>query len=103
MTEAETNNTARREPPATTDVKTEDISAVVANVASRVAALNVSSMAKAYEKLVVPAFPSSGEMTNWQIAVGLACVCSGGFSDELEVDWLSECSLEQKLRRASSF
>ncbi|MFM7978660.1 MAG: hypothetical protein ACKPKO_05040, partial [Candidatus Fonsibacter sp.] len=31
-------------------------------------------------------------MANWQITIGLNCVCVGGFSDELEVAWLAECS-----------
>ena len=31
-------------------------------------------------------------MANWTIALGLACACSGGFSDELEVAWLAACS-----------
>ena len=53
--------------------------------------MNASLMSKAYEKLVVPTFPTSGEMTNWMIALGLSCVC-GGFSDELEIAWLAECS-----------
>ena len=46
--------------------------------------MNASLMSKAYEKLVVPTFPTSGEMTNWMIALGLSYVC-GGLSDELEV------------------
>ena len=91
------SNTVRRTTtgaPATTDVKSDDITVVAAYVASRAAVLHVSLMAKAHDnnKLVVPAFFSSGEMANWQIALGLACVCSGGFSDELEVAWLSERS-----------
>ena len=53
--------------------------------------MNASLMSKAYEKLVVPTFPTSGEMTNWMIALGLSCVC-WGFSDEMEIDWLAECS-----------
>ena len=40
-----------------------DITTVAATVASK-AAMNASLMSKAYEKLVVPTFPSSGEMTN---------------------------------------
>ena len=31
-----------------------------------------------YEKLVVPPFPLSGEMTNLVIAIGLRCLCAGG-------------------------
>ena len=56
---------------------TGDPTAVAATVASQVA-ISASMMAKAYEKLVIPAFPSSGEKTNWMIGLGLACVCSGG-------------------------
>ena len=67
-----------------------DITAVAATVASK-AAMNAGLMSKAYEKPVVPTFPASGEMTNWMIALGLSCVC-GGFSDELEIAWLAECS-----------
>ena len=60
VTEGEMSNTVRRESLAATEVRTEDISAVAANVASRAPALNVSLMAKAYENLVIPSFPSSG-------------------------------------------
>ena len=49
----------------------DDLTAVAATVASRAAVLNVS-------------------MTNWTIALGLARVCSGGFSDEVEVAWIAE-------------
>ena len=68
-----------------------DITAVAATVASK-AAINASIMAKAFAKLVVPAFPASREMTNWMIALGLVCVCSGGLSDKLDIAWLAECS-----------
>ena len=67
-----------------------DVTAVATSVASK-AAVHASLMAKAYEKLVVPTFPASGEMTNWMIHLGLSCVCVG-FSDELEVAWLAACS-----------
>ena len=33
-------------------------------------------------------------MTTWTIALGLDCVCSGGFSDELDIDWLAKRSSE---------
>ena len=69
----------------------DDTTAIAATMASR-AATNASIMSKAYEKFVCSPFPSSGEMANWTIALGLACVCSGGFSDELEVAWLAKCS-----------
>ena len=68
-----------------------DITAVAATVASK-AAISVSILAKAYEKLNIPAFPTSGEMRNWMISLGLACVVGGGFSDELEIAWLAERS-----------
>ena len=31
-------------------------------------------------------------MTSWMIALGLASVVGGGFSDELDIAWLAECS-----------
>ncbi|MFM7982026.1 MAG: hypothetical protein ACKPKO_22175 [Candidatus Fonsibacter sp.] len=46
---------------------------------------------KTYEKLNVPPFPRSGEMTNWTYSLGIATVVAGGFGDEQEVTWLSEC------------
>ena len=53
-----------------------DVTAVAHAVASK-AAMNASLMSKAYEKLVIPSFPASGEMTNWMISLGLSCVCGG--------------------------
>jgi len=46
---------------------------------------------KSYEKLSVPSFPRSGDITNWIYALGIATVCSGNFGDEQEVIWLREC------------
>lgn len=77
---------------ATGENKVEDLATVAANVASRVVVLNVSIMAKANGELVVPAYPSLGEMTNSQISLSFARVRSGGFSDELAFAWLAERS-----------
>ncbi|MFM7988286.1 MAG: hypothetical protein ACKPKO_54130, partial [Candidatus Fonsibacter sp.] len=63
-----------------------------ARKASQAAALAHSmSHSKTYEKLNVPRFPRSGDMTNWTYYLGIATVVAGGFGDEQEVKWLSEC------------
>ena len=64
------NGAGQGDTPTTLEGKVDDLTAVAAMVASRVAALNVSLLAKAYEKLVNLACPSSGEMTNRPIALG---------------------------------
>ena len=56
--------------------------------AAATAATEHSQNNKAYEKLSVPSFPESGEMTNWIYSIGTATVVSGCFGDELEVKWL---------------
>ena len=54
--------------------------------AAATAATEHSQNNKAYEKLSVPSFPKSGEMTNWIYSLGTATVVSGCFCDELEVE-----------------
>ena len=59
--------------------------------AASLAATEHSQNNKAYEKLSVPSFPKSGEMTNWVYSLGTATVVSGCFGYELEAKWLREC------------
>ena len=64
----------------------------VARKAAQAAAMEHSmNHSKTYEKLNVPPFPRSGEMTNWTYSLGIATVVAGGFGDEQEVKWLGEC------------
>ncbi|MFM7979633.1 MAG: hypothetical protein ACKPKO_09990, partial [Candidatus Fonsibacter sp.] len=65
---------------------------IAAKKAAQAAAMEHSlNNNKAYEKLSVPPFPRSGEMTNWIYSLGIATVVAGGFGDEQEVKWLREC------------
>jgi hypothetical protein len=59
--------------------------------AAATAATEHSQNNKAYEKLSVPSFPKSGEMTNWIYVLGTATVVSGCFGDELAAKWPREC------------
>jgi hypothetical protein len=62
--------------PAAAEVKSEDISAVAATVATRAAVLSVSLTAKAYEKLVAPAFPIIRRNDEFAHRFGIhMCVC----------------------------
>ena len=65
-----------------------------AKKAAQVAAVAASAMThntKSYAKLSVPAFPQSGEMTNWMYSLGTTTVVSGCYVGELEVTWPREC------------
>ena len=68
-----------------------------AALGAALASSEASHRTKANEKLSVPSFPKSDEMTNWVCALGVATVVSGFIGDELEVKWLRV--LEQSFRR----
>ena len=57
MNQEAASGAGRREPSAAPNTKAEDLVAAAATVASSVAVLYVSLMAKAYEKLVTLHFP----------------------------------------------
>ncbi|MFM7978400.1 MAG: hypothetical protein ACKPKO_03710, partial [Candidatus Fonsibacter sp.] len=58
-----------------------------AHRAARAAAMEHYMNHKAYEKLNVPSFPRSGDMTNWVYTLGINTVCSGSFGGQSEVIW----------------
>ena len=59
--------------------------------AATIAASYMTHNTKACEKLSVPAFPKSGDMSNWMYALGTTTFVAGCLGDELEVTWLRNC------------
>ena len=86
--------------PSASQARTGKFVGTVMIVAEKVA-LKASVAAKSNEKLVIPTFTRPDAIVNWRMHLGLVVVVAGGYSDEAEVAWLSDCNSKYLLELAS--